>query len=251
MPEPILHDTLNPAPLATAIAGSRVLVYDTVDSTNECALRIGGDGTAIVAERQTAGRGRRGRSWESAAGLGLWFSVAFELPTEGLPFGAPLAVCAALRGLLAGTDLAPRVKWPNDVLLNGKKICGMLVETRQGRIALGIGINVHHAKEDFPVGLREVATSLAIEAGQHFVRGAVLRAVLGELDKRVAVLRAGGVSAIWREWADACGMKGRLVRCDEMQGRVAAIEESGALLLETAQGMRPVPFGASVEVLET
>ena len=139
MPSTIPHEELIFAPLDTVVVGSRVLIMDQVTSTNDHALRLGGQGTVIIADRQTAGRGRHGRSWHSLPGCGLWLSVAFEQPIEGLEFAAPLAVRDAARRWCS-LDL----KWPNDVLLQAKKVAGIMVERRQGRTALGIGINVKH-----------------------------------------------------------------------------------------------------------
>lgn len=228
--------------LATSVVGSRVFVYEQVESTNDRALRFGGEGAVIVADRQTAGRGRHGRAWHSGAGLGLWFSVAFESPIEGLAFAAPLSVQEALRAYGPAT-----VKWPNDVLLDGKKVCGILLETRRGRTALGIGINVHHRPEDFPGPLRAAATSVEAATGRRCDRGVLLRDVLTNLDEMVMVLRAGGVGPIWRKWAAACGMVGRRVRSDRCEGVVAAIDRDGALIVEAAGGLRRVLLG---EVLE-
>ena len=90
MPELLRTPPLIATPLITHIVGSRVIVYETITSTNDRALRLGGDGTVIVAEMQTAGRGRHGRAWHSKPGMGLYFSVAFDRPTEGLAFAAPL-----------------------------------------------------------------------------------------------------------------------------------------------------------------
>ncbi len=231
MPSPTPHASLAAVPANTDIVASRILTYEEVSSTNDVALRLGGQGTVIVADRQTAGRGRHGRSWHSPAGLGLWFSVAFEEPLDGLTFAGVLAVRDALRSY-APLD----VKWPNDLLAYGKKICGVLVERRQKRSALGIGINVHHRAEDFPEDLRCRATSLAILGAEPLDRGAVLRDVLTHLDRRVMLLYRQGLEPTWREWADACRLDGRRVRWDGMEATVTRIEKDGALVLATPKG---------------
>ena len=124
MPEIAARPRLLATPLVTHVVGSRVLVYESIGSTSDCALRLGGEGTVIVADMQTSGRGRHGRTWHSLPGKGLWFSVAFDHPVEGLAFAAPLAVRDAVSPYAAAT-----IKWPNDLLIDGKKFCGVLIET--------------------------------------------------------------------------------------------------------------------------
>jgi len=104
-----LRNTVFDPPLDTLCVGARIIALRKVDSTNSVAFRVGGDGTVVVADRQTAGRGRHGRAWHSAPGLGLWFSVAFEEILDGLMFAGALAVRDALRHVSA-----LEVKWPND-----------------------------------------------------------------------------------------------------------------------------------------
>jgi len=229
-----------PLNLDTAIVGSHLLTFDELDSTNTFALRHGTDGMVIVADSQTAGRGRYGRAWHSAPGLGLWFSVALEGhdAAEGLAFGAALAVREALR-----TGCHPEIKWPNDLLVHGKKVCGILVERRHGRTALGIGINVHHRPEDFPEPLREKAASLETATGTAWNRAEVLRAVLTHLDRQVMLLRSGKYEAVRRAWADACNLTGRRVRCGGLVGTVAGVDGRGALLLDTYRGVQRLVSG--------
>jgi BirA family transcriptional regulator, biotin operon repressor / biotin---[acetyl-CoA-carboxylase] ligase len=244
MTEVAQRESLLATPLDTHVVGSRVLVFEEVRSTSDHALRLGGDGTVIVADAQTAGRGRHGRSWRSAPGLGLWFSVAFENPVPGLAFGAPLAVRDGLSRY--GT---PTVKWPNDLLFDGRKVSGVLLESRLETTVLGVGINVNHEPEDFPEEIRGQATSVRAECGQVCRRDELLRAVLTELDRKVMVLRSGGVEPVWREWSAACGMTGRRVRYDGLDGVVTDIDVNGALVVSTDAGMRRVLFGESVELL--
>lgn len=239
MPNKSARQTPLVAPrLDTEVVGRRVFILEEVDSTNNYALRLGGDGTVIVANRQTAGRGRQRRRWHSAGGLGLWFSVALKEPVPGIAFAAPLAVRDAL---------LPRcrveLKWPNDVLIGGRKVCGILVEHRQGVTALGIGINVHHRPEDFPEDLRESATSLEAATGQRFTRKEVLRAVLTDLDAKVKVLRNGGYEPIRREWAEACRVKGRHILLGDLLGVVADVDLQGALIVTTPYGEQRIVAG--------
>jgi BirA family biotin operon repressor/biotin-[acetyl-CoA-carboxylase] ligase len=243
MPELLRTPPLIATPLVTHIVGSRVIVYETITSTNDRALRLGGDGTVIVAEMQTAGRGRHGRAWHSRPGKGLYFSVAFDRPTEGLAFAAPLAVRDALASVVETA-----IKWPNDVLIDGKKVCGVLVEARQGRIVVGIGINVHHRAEDFPEGLRARATSIEAATGIHVDRGELLRDVLTRLDERVVAIRGGHIDQVFNEWAELCGVVGRRLRCASCEGIVQFIDTDGALVIASAEGPKRVMLGEIVEL---
>ncbi len=245
MEERIPQDELVVSPLDTEIVGSRVVVFREVASTNDHALSLGGDGVVIVADTQTAGRGRRGRSWHSAPGLGLWFSVVFAQPVSGLAFAGPLAVRDAIRPLC---NL--EVKWPNDLAHKGKKVCGLLVEGRGQWLALGIGINVKHRPEDFPEDLRDTASSVEWAAGKPCGRADVLRTVLTRLDERVMVLRSGGLAEIRREWVEACGVVGRRVRSGAVEGVVEDVDETGALIVTGGEGRRTVMLGEVVEMDE-
>jgi BirA family biotin operon repressor/biotin-[acetyl-CoA-carboxylase] ligase len=231
------------SPLSTTIVGSRSFVYESIGSTNDRALEVGGDGTVIVADTQSSGRGRRGRAWHSASGLGLWFSVALQHGTEGLAFAAPLAVRDAVRGLC---DV--RVKWPNDVLIDGRKFCGVLVERRGDVSVIGIGINVKHTAEDFPSDLRDQATSLERATGQTIDRGDILRRVLTALDERVIVIRAGGIDSVREAWAEACAIRGRVIHSDGKEGTVHEVDHDGGLLVDTKDGEIKILFGEIVEV---
>jgi len=245
MRNPASEDSLFAQPLHTRVVGSRILVFDSVDSTSTRALNSGSDGTVVVAEHQTEGRGRHGRPWHSAPGLGLWFSVAFRGNVDGLEFAAPLAVRDGLRCICT-----PHIKWPNDLLIDKRKICGILVENRSGTTVAGIGINVRHRTEDFPPGVRDTATSLFLATGAEVDRGELLRRVLTALDDRVCSLREGGAEKARREWATACDIEGRRVRYQGIEGFVTAIDARGGLVLDTPAGVRRVLFGEPLEWME-
>ncbi len=238
------YDSLLTRPLDTHVVGRKILPFDEIDSTNTYALEHGEDGMVIVADRQTAGRGRLGRSWHSAPGLGLWFTVALTGAPEGLSFAAALAVRDAL-----AQRATLKIKWPNDLLCHGKKICGILVEHRAGRTALGIGLNVHHKTEDFPVELHAKAGSLESELGGAWDRAEVLRAVLKELDRTIMLIRGGGLATIHRAWAQACALEGRRIRCNNIEGRVREIDSRGALIVDTADETQTI-YSGDLEYLD-
>jgi len=204
---------------------------DETDSTNRLALEARTDGAVFVAARQTAGRGRMGRSWDSAPGLGLWMSVCLEGAPEGLTFAAALAVRDA-----CAPEAALEVKWPNDQMHGGRKVCGMLTEVRAGWCALGIGLNLNHLPSDFPPELRDSATSLRQISGTPCEREAVLARVLAELGRQLGRLRGGGADAVFREWQSACGMIGRRVARGGIAGVVTGYGPAGELLVRTDDG---------------
>lgn len=227
-------------------AGFRIHHFAETASTNSLALDSGADEAVFVADTQTAGRGRRAAPWHSAPGLGLWMSVALRRPPADLGPAAALAVREAAAALLgAGTPLA--LKWPNDLLADGRKVCGILVEHRAGQSALGIGLNLAHARDDFPDDLRDTATSIALSYGQSPARDEWLCAVLKALRPRLDAIAAGHADAVFAEWRDALGLVGRTVSRGEVCGVVERIERDGALALHTADGLARVDAGV-VEV---
>jgi BirA family biotin operon repressor/biotin-[acetyl-CoA-carboxylase] ligase len=137
----------------------------------------------------------------------------------------------------------PELKWPNDLLYDGKKVCGLLVEQRGERIAVGIGVNVRHQPKDFPPEIARRATSLEMAAGGRVERGDVLHAILSELDRRLLQLRAGGFEPIREEWAQGCGILGRRIAAPDAEGVVEDVDPEGALLVKTRDGLRRVMAG--------
>lgn len=226
---------------ACAVVGTQVHHHEEIGSTNDEALRAGADGAVIIADRQRAGRGRHGRAWHSAKALGLWMSVAFTEPVPGLAFGTALALRDALNRFTPVT-----VKWPNDILAHGRKLAGILLESRDGRTALGIGINVAHGVRDLPPELRDSATSLALAADAAIDRHEVFEAVIVSLDRRVVQLRGGALDTLFEEWVDACAVIGRRATHNGTSGEIVGVDPSGALRLETPEGPRAVMYGDSI-----
>jgi BirA family transcriptional regulator, biotin operon repressor / biotin---[acetyl-CoA-carboxylase] ligase len=207
--------------LATGFfAGRPARLLATTESTNRDALAEGRReavaGTLIVADGQTGGRGRLGRPWLSPPGTGLYFSVILRprLAPADLPkitLAAGLAVCQAVE---AETGLQPAIKWPNDLLLDGRKFCGILTESelppgRAPLAVLGIGINVNTPATLFPAELRERATSLLAHAGSQYHRGPLLAAILVRLDVVLARLEEGAFLEILGEWRRRDALTGK------------------------------------------
>ena len=179
----------------TKLVGRKLVCFESVDSTNAYLKRVASqgvvDGTVAVADEQTGGRGRRGRSFRSPAGKGVYLSVLLRPPVEPnalLPitgFGA-VAVCNAIERVAL---VRPRIKWANDLVLGGKKLCGILTElSMEGEsgalqyVIMGIGVNVAQTREDFDGELENIATSLELETGKQISRAALAAAMIEELD---------------------------------------------------------------------
>jgi BirA family biotin operon repressor/biotin-[acetyl-CoA-carboxylase] ligase len=182
------------AQLCNHVIGSNIVVLETTSSTNDAILemisRESGEGLVVFAEHQTAGRGRRGNRWESAAHKGLWFSVLLRprIRLDESPRLTAWVAQAIARTIEKELSLSASIKAPNDVLVDGRKVAGVLVEMRAQKKAphlaiAGIGINVNHAPEDFSPELRSHATSLAIASGRSVDRAKFTIALLRAFDR--------------------------------------------------------------------
>ena len=236
----------------------RLRRIERVSSTQEEARRLvrAGErpGIVVLAEEQSAGRGRGGAPWDSRRGLGLWLTVvhasgrpAVEWPA--LTSVAALAVCAAAEDL----RLAPRIKWPNDCLLDGRKFAGVLAETEGSVLLLGIGVNLLHSPQDFPADLAPRATSIGRELGrtgrepasrERFL-GILLGTVRAELER---FEEAGPAAALAEVWSRS-SVRGRWVRAGApeaapVEGRAVGLGPVGELLIETGTGVVRVSGGA-------
>jgi len=239
-----------------------VHLYARTGSTNDAAraLADGGasHGTLVLAEEQTAGRGRSGRPWSSPAGLGVWMSMVARpalLPAPGLlPILVGLAAAEAIDPFVR--PAVTQVKWPNDLQLAGRKIAGILCEgswdgARPGAVVVGIGLNVLHAPDDFPGEVRGTATSLRIVGGwvppRAEVAGAVAAAVMRALLRPPAQLTGGLLDELRRRDA----LEGRPVRvtgATETAGTAMGVTPAGALLVRTQQGRLQAVTSGTVRI---
>ncbi|HEY6873187.1 MAG TPA: biotin--[acetyl-CoA-carboxylase] ligase [Geobacteraceae bacterium] len=239
------------AGLTTRRIGRRVISFRETDSTNEVAFRLAEEGaeegTVVVAEAQRRGKGRLGRQWVSPAGVNLYCSVILRPPV--LPVRAPqltfLSAVAVARAVAATTTLHPFIKWPNDLLINGGKVAGLLNEMsaeteKVNFLVLGIGVNINMRRGQFPADLRHPATSLCLEEGAEVSRLAFVRALLEALDALYADYLLHGYEPVRREWLALSNVLGRRVRVafqeSETVGVAEGIDEDGALLLQLADG---------------
>ncbi len=223
--------------------------YETLDSTNDLAKELGTrgapEGTVVVAETQTRGRGRLGREWESPPGLGLYVSLVLrpQLPPMELPQITLTTAVAVVRAVRRVTGLAPGIKWPNDLIVSGKKLGGILteMETESDRIrylVVGLGLNVNNP--EFPPELRGLATSLALEAGRLFSRVSILQAWLEEFEGLYERFLHQGFPEILEVWKRHTVTLGKQVTVRqgprEIQGQAEDVAPDGALLIRVASG---------------
>ena len=243
--------------------GHKIVHFFRIDSTNTVALRMASDGahhgTVVLAEEQTAGRGRFGRAWYSEKSSGIYVSIILRPPLA--PSAAPvltlMAGVAAQAAIYRATSLATDIRWPNDLLLNGRKLCGILTEMnaevdRLHAVVIGIGINVNH--QEIPDELRSIATSLRIEGGRVYSRAQILAALLREMEQHYELLLREGNQAIIQRWtAVSSYAQGKRIRVltgnGEFQAVTAGLEPNGALRVRRDDGREePLVAGEIVEL---
>jgi BirA family biotin operon repressor/biotin-[acetyl-CoA-carboxylase] ligase len=262
-----LPDILAPSVLRRQLGeikfGHRIVHYLRIDSTNTRALRLAEKGaphgTLVLAEEQTAGRGRFGRTWYSERASGIYCSLILRppLPPAAAPILTLMAGLAAYSAISGVARMPVDIRWPNDLLLNGKKVCGILTEMsaeldRIHAVVLGVGINVNH--RDMPAELKSSATSLRVEGRKRYSRAQILVTLLQELEGHYRVLLEEGGAAIINAWSAASSFaKGKRVRVltgsGEFVGTTDGLEPSGALRVRRDDGsIEPLVAGEVVEV---
>lgn len=249
-PDALLADEIR-SRLDGQLVGAEIVQYAETDSTNLRAMELGEHGAAeglvVIADLQTAGKGRLGRSWSSPAGVNLYTSVLLRPPIQ--PWDAPqltfLSAVATARAIHEVTGLSPRVKWPNDLLLGGKKVAGLLNEMSAETeavhcVVLGIGININMSADQFPADLRYPATSLAIEKQAPVSRLELATALYRHLEGLYQEFLRSGIGSVLAAWQELCDLVGRQVRVAsgpvELTGEVTGLGADGALLLRCADG---------------
>ena len=248
--------------LTTEWAGRNVLYFDMTDSTNIQAKKLGeGDGShgdLVVADCQYAGKGRRGRGWQSPAGESIYMSILLrpQFPPEKAPMLTlvmALSIAEAV-GEVTGTDI--KIKWPNDLVLNGKKICGILTEMSAeidyiNHVVIGAGINVN--QEEYPEELKVTATSLLIETGEHLRRAEMIAASMERFEQYYGeFVNSGNLSLLQEKYNSLLVNCGREVRIlepgHEYNGYALGISETGELLVRKEDGTIAEVFAGEVSV---
>jgi len=247
----------------TCVLGRDIQVFRQTTSTNDVLDQMAhagvAEGAVVIAESQTRGRGRLGRTWFSPAHQGLWLSVLLR------PSLAPQAVTqitiagatALARAIHKTLGLQPDIKWPNDLLVRGRKLAGILPEMhadpdRMSYVVVGIGINANQMAADFPEELRDAATSLRIETGALVDRALIAAALLTELDADYARICSGAFEPVADEWEGRCSTLGALITVHHgnrtLRGRAESLDNDGALLLRTQHGHLERVTGGDVTI---
>jgi BirA family biotin operon repressor/biotin-[acetyl-CoA-carboxylase] ligase len=237
--------------------GRRIEWHEEIDTTMREAARLADEGapagTIVGAEMQWMGQGRQGKNWHSPGAEGLYFTeiLRIDLPPQRLPV-VTLALGVAIADVLKMlTGLAPDLRWPNDVMLSERKVCGILTQLHNGAILAGVGLNVNQTQ--FPAPLREIATSLQIETGGAFQREPLLAALATSIDSNAKILATGGAVPVLTLFSAASTYtEGKRVEVDMPNGLVRGttagltadgflrlrLDEGGEMVV-TAGGVRP------------
>ncbi len=237
--------------LETKEIGRFLKFYETVTSTQtiakEMAVKGAEHGTLIVADEQTKGRGRLVREWYSPKGTGLWYSIIIrpEIPLQNAGQLTLLTAVAIVKAIEQTAGLKPQIKWPNDILINGRKVCGILTElqaeeNRVQSVIIGIGMNVNQDPGDFPETLQNIATSLKIEADKQISRVKLLQNFCYQFEQLLNLYTAEGFSPVKTLWETYTMSIDRQITARTLKGNYTGyamgIDDSGALLLRRDDG---------------
>ena len=241
----------------TTWVGEEIHYFDSTDSTNTRAKRLAEDGavhgTLVVADEQTGGRGRRGRVWESQKGVSIYMSLVLkpEIEPNHASMLTLITAMAVAGGIEKTTGLECKIKWPNDIVIHRKKVCGILTEMSTqmdyiNYIVIGIGINVQN--ESFPEEIGEVATSLRIESGKKQNRAAIIEAVWEEFEKYYDIyLKTEDMQGLVGEYDQKLANMNKQVRVldpkDPYEGTARGITPKGELIVDTWEARKLVSSG--------
>lgn len=267
-----MPDVLDPAEIhenmVTEFIGREIHYFKEIDSTNNYAKKIAydgcEDGTVIIAERQASGRGRLGRSWESNMGKGIWMSVVLrpDISPESIQLITLAASVAVVKAIRDTTGIVTGIKWPNDILLDGKKLCGILVEMssemdRINFVVIGIGINIGQDREDFSEDLRNKAVSLSSyirknELSIEFTRNMLVGKLLTEIEKYYKLILKGKREEIIQEWKNFSVILGKEVvvscRGEDFSGFAEDLTDEGKLVIRSHDGIAKLIISGEVSL---
>ncbi|WP_096200909.1 biotin--[acetyl-CoA-carboxylase] ligase [Bacillus sp. FJAT-45350] len=249
--------------LHTNTIGKEITFQESVTSTQELAHRLAQEnaveGHVVISDEQTKGKGRLGRVWHSPMGTSVYMSLILrpQIPPQQAPQLTLLAAVAVVQGIEKATGLQCEIKWPNDILLKGKKIVGILTEMQSEpdcvhSVIIGIGINVNHKREQFPSDIRDIATSLCIEKNEEINRAALIRSIFEELESLYVKYLEHGFDIIKPLWESYAVSLGKQIKATTVKGVLIGyakgITNDGVLLLEDAQGTIHPIYSADIEL---
>jgi BirA family biotin operon repressor/biotin-[acetyl-CoA-carboxylase] ligase len=245
--------------LGTRVIGKSIVSFESVNSTIDAASSLAQEGAregaVVVAESQGGGRGRLGRKWSSPGGVGIWTSIVLRpaIPPRDAPKLTLLVAVAVATVLREQYALDAQIKWPNDVVIGGRKICGALTELVAEQDAVryvitSFGLNVNQTRSKFPADVRDIATSMRIETGRKQDRPEVFRRALRELDRQYADFKDRGGGDLLSRWRELSCTLGRRVKAqlrdERLEGVAVDLDDDGSLILDVGGGvMRTVAYG--------
>jgi BirA family biotin operon repressor/biotin-[acetyl-CoA-carboxylase] ligase len=248
--------------LRTRFMGQNCIFLESVGSTNNYAKKIAEEGapsgTLVIAEEQTGGKGRRGRTWTAARGSNVMMTLLLrpEIQPEHASMLTLLMALAVAGGIRKMTGLDARIKWPNDVVVNGKKICGILTEMNTevdyiNYVVIGTGINVNQV--EFPEEIAHMAGSLCNELGQKVSRSALIQVILEELERLYEIfLKTEDLSEVCEKYNEICANVGHEIRVlepgNEYTGTTEGINAKGELVVQKSSGERVCVYSGEVSV---
>lgn len=250
--------------LTTRWLGRTIHCYDAVESTNLLAVELAQqgepEGTVVLADQQLSGRGRGSRSWHSPAGVGIYSSIVLrpKITVAKAPLITLMAGVSIAKAIARRTGLSPRVKWPNDILINDKKVAGILLESRvnKGQIGysvIGFGINVNNGSADLPEDIRVNASSLLMELKKPVDRSTLVIEIFSELERLYHRFQREDFPLIleqWRHYSSTLGQRVRIWQKDKAtEGMAVDLTEDGGLLVKLAGGQQIVVHAGDVEHL--
>lgn len=248
--------------LKTRVFGNKIFTFDSIDSTNNCAKAVAGcgaaEGTVVIAEQQTAGRGRMGRPWQSNPNENLIFSIVLRprLSADALnllPLYVAVAISAAIEHV---TGLKVECKWPNDILYNGKKVAGILIEgsikqDTMDYVVIGVGINVNQVRFEGELSTR--ASSLKLESNKEVDRVRLFKEILAGLEKDYKLFQTSGFQSVVPQWMARSTMLNKTISISQqgtiISGVVKGLSPEGGLVLKSNDAEQTV-FAGDVTVLQ-
>ncbi|MFC0559911.1 biotin--[acetyl-CoA-carboxylase] ligase [Halalkalibacter alkalisediminis] len=249
--------------LKTSRLGMEITYFDATESTQIVAHKLAQEGAkeghVVIANEQTSGKGRLGRKWHSRSGTSVSMSLILrpELPPQKTPQLTLLTAVAVVRALKKKLGVNSEIKWPNDILINGKKLVGILTEMQADpdmvqSVIIGIGLNVNQKEEDFDPEVRDIATSLALEKGEMVERANVISAILNEFEQLYDLYLTDGfrpIKSLWEAHSISVGtyLYARTMR-EVIYGFAKGITDDGVLLLEDEEGKIHHIYSADIEI---